>query len=277
MAINWAMKYTLDATTYSPLQKGEMSSKITNKGRQKIIVTRVGLNFDWQGMRYWFQDCNIEVKPGEEVDLPTVGFTVKLEASDGAHLYKSGVVYKVLTKSGWELRGKDMTDLTYVQRGKHVMISEAPEHDFEVFLSHSNADEDKRLLDKCIASFNRCGINMYVAERSPEPGYPLWQKIEAAIRRADAILILWTESGSQSGDIREEIGIAIGAKKSKRIIPLVQTGLTTQGSLAGLEHVPLDIDDPLEALTTVVSRTLEWADKKERGKPKVEPTPPVSS
>ena len=103
----------------------------------------------------------------------------------------------------------------------------------------------------------------------------MWQKIESAIRRADAILILWTEKGSQSGDIREEIGIAIGAKRTKRIIPLVQTGLTTQGSLMGLEYVPLDIDNPLDALSTAVSMATEWADKKEQGKPKVAPSPPT--
>jgi len=101
----------------------------------------------------------------------------------------------------------------------------------------------------------------------------LWQKIEAAIRRADAILILWTEKGSQSGDIREEIGIAIGAKRTKRIIPLVQKALTTQGSLIGLEHVPLDIDKPLDALSIAVSRAIEWAEKKEQGKPKITPSP----
>jgi len=53
----------------------------------------------------------------------------------------------------------------------------------------------------------------------------------------------------------------------------VQTDLATHGSLIGLEHVPLDIDNPLEALSIAVSRAIEWADKKEQGKPKIELSP----
>jgi hypothetical protein len=199
----------------------------------------------------------------------TLGFTIELVASKGAHEHKPGVTYKLLTEKGWELQGGG---ITYTYAGKHIMVINRPKRHFEVFISHSNAPEDASLLDKTMDSFSRCGIDTYVAERTPQPGYPLWQKIETAIRRADAILVLWTQAGSQSGDIREEIGIAIGAKRTKRIIPLVQAGLTTQGSLIGLEHVPLDIGKPLEALSIAVSRAIEWANKKEQGKPKLAPT-----
>jgi len=225
-----------------------------------MLVTKVALKFDWMGTRYWYRDCNIEVAPGDKANLPTVTFIVRLEASTGTHHYEPGVVYKLLTESGWELQGEG---ISYVEHGRHVMVTEAPRRDFEIFISHSNSVEDTRLLEKTIKSLDSCGVSTYVAERTPQPGYPLWQKIEAAIRRADAILILWTEKGSQSGDIREEIGIAIGAKRTKRIIPLVQKDLSTRGSLIGLEHVPLDIDNPLEALPIAISRVIEWADKKE--------------
>ena len=273
MASDWAMAYSLNSGTYYPLQKGTMSSDIRNNTKQKMLVTKVGLNFGWMGTSYYYQDCNVEVTPGNKADLPSVPFTVELEASMGTHLYKVGVVYKLLTDSGWELKCKDMEDVSYVLQGKHVMVTRAPRRDFEVFISHSNAKEDNPLLDKTVESFNQCGIRTYVAERTPKPGYPLWQKIEAAIRRLDAVLILWTEKGSQSGDVREEIGIAIGARRAKRIIPLVQTGLATQGSLIGLEHVPLDINNPIKGLSVAVSMAIEWADKKAQGKPKVTPSP----
>jgi len=262
------MSYILNSDTFHPLQKGIMSSSIKNNTQQKMLVTKVGLGFDWMGTWIWYKDCNIEVAPGDTVDLPLVPFQVELAATTGTHLYKAGVIYKLLTKTGWETQADGL--MNYVEHGKHVMVTKAPRRDFEVFISHSNSDEDTRLLEKTMESFNKCGISTYVAERSPQPGYPLWHKIEVAIRRVDAVLILWTGKGSQSGDIREEIGIAIGAKKTKRIIPLVQRGLTTQGSLIGLEHVPLDIDDPIEALSIAVSRAVEWANKKEQRKPKVE-------
>jgi len=271
MTCNWAMSYDLNRDKYYPLQRGIMLSNITNATKQKMLVTEVALNFDWMGTAYWQKKCNIEIAPGGEVKLPDVPFKIELDASTGTHLCKPGVIYKLLTKSGWELQGGGI--VCYVEHGWHIMVAKAPVCDFEVFVSHSNTIKDKPLLDKTIESFEKCGIKLYIAERSPKPGYPLWLKIEAAIRRADAVLILWTEDGSRSGDIREEIGIAIGAKRLKRIIPLVQTDLTTQGSLIGLEHVPLDMDNPIKALSIAVSRAVEWANKKEQGKPKAALSP----
>lgn len=270
MANNWLLWYHLNSDTYQPLEKGFMSSSIKNQTEQKMLVSKVALNFDWMGSTYWYKDCNLEIALGDKVDLPNVPFAIELEATRGTHEYKAGVTYKLLTERDWELQGEN---ITYGRTGKHIMVIRAPERNFEVFVSHSNSKEDTSLLEKTIDSFGRCGIYTYVAERTPQPGYPLWQKIEAAIRRADAILILWTKAGSQAGDIREEIGIAIGAKRTKRIIPLVQTGLTTQGSLIGLEHIPLDIDKPLEALSIAISRAIEWANKKEQRKPKIAPSP----
>ncbi len=270
--MSWTMWYNLNSDEYYPLSTGTMSSGITNKTEQKMLVTEVALKFDWMGAIYWYKDCNIEVASGDKADLPLVPFKIKLEASIGTHHYEPGVIYKLLTETGWELQGKG---ITYVEHGEHIMVTKAPRRNFEVFVSHSNSADDTPLLKKTIKSFNSCGVSTYVAERTPRPGYPLWQKIEAAIRRVDAVLILWTKEGAQSGDIREEIGIAVGAKRTKRIIPLVQTGLSTHGSLIGLEHVPLDIDNPIEALSIAISRAIEWADKKEQGKPKLAPSPPT--
>lgn len=210
----------------------------------------------------------MEIEPGAKKSLPKVSFSIDVEASTGTHLCQPGVVYKLLSNAGWEEQG----GVSYVKRGKHLMVIKAPNRNFEVFVSHSNSAEDNQLLESVIDSFSRCGIRTYVAERSPKPGYPLWQKIEAAMRRADAILVLWTRKGAQSGDIREEIGIAIGARKTKRIIPLVQGDQSTQGSLIGIEHIPLEMEQPYKALSVAISRAIEWAKKKERGKSRIAST-----
>lgn len=85
--------YDLNSDTYHTLQKGTTSSSIRNDTKQKMLVTKVGLNFDWQATRYWYEYCNIEIAPGDKIDLPTILFTVKLEALTGTHLYKAGVIY----------------------------------------------------------------------------------------------------------------------------------------------------------------------------------------
>lgn len=268
MDANWTIWHTLNSDKYYPLQAGNMSSQIQNNTDHPMLIYTIGLHFAWMEEDWWWsKGCNVQIKPGEKVDLPNVHFTVELEANIGTHLYKPGVKYKLLTSEGWVDKS-----LSYSTPGDHVMVTEAPDRDFEVFISHSNSKEDIPLLEKTIEAFMRCGIKTYVAERSPQPGYPLWQKINAAIGRADAIVILWTDKGSQSGDVREEIGIAFGVMKTERIIPLVQTDLEIGGSLTGLEHVPLNKDNHIEALSIAVSRSLEWADEKEQTKPKITST-----
>lgn len=230
-----------------------------------MLVTRVGMSFDWKGRGKGFftKDCNILVKPGDTKVLPNIPFLIELETPLGTHQYWAGVAYKLQKEMGWELQS---SEIKWCKIGRHILVRASPKRNFKVFVSHSNVREDRSLLKKIMSSFKSCGIKTYVAELTPRPGHPLWDKIHLAIRRADAILVLWTKYGSESGDVREEIGIAIGANKGKRIIPIVQKGLRTRGSLIGLEHISLDINNELEALSTAIPRAIQWADKKDKGK-----------
>lgn len=259
----WKINYDVNSNKYYPLQDGTMSATLTNTSENRMLVTQVGVSFGWLEDLWYSTDCCMEIAPGATKRLPKVNFSIDLDAPAGTHLYKPGIVFKLRSETGWEEKG-----LSYVRLGKHLIVTKAPRRNFEVFVSHSNSTEDAKLLESVIDAFDRCGIGTYVAERSPEPGYPLWQKIEAAIRRADAILVLWTKEGAQSGDIREELGIAVGTRKTKRIIPLVQGGESTKGSLIGIEHIPLELEQPIKALSDAISRAIEWADKKEQGKPR---------
>jgi hypothetical protein len=260
--IAWSIIYSLDKDEYTPLQKGAATMWFTNKMAHRLLVTEVALEFDWMENEYWYKDCNVELAPNETVKLPSLPFHIALQAPLGVTHYRAGVKYRDLTKSGWLDRG-----LSYGWRGKHVIIKQAKEQDFTVFVSHSNHTDDTNLLRECLQSLEKCGLKPYVAEASPEPGYPLWQKIRQSIINSDAILVLWTERGAASGDIREEIGIAVGRGKLQRIIPLVETGVDTKGSLRGLEYIPLDRGNMNEAISEAVTQILNWARKKEEKRP----------
>ena len=264
--MNLSMSYKLNSSTYHPFEYGRMSSSIQNNTSQKMLVTKVCINFDWMESEFFSEGCNIEIAPRSKVDLPEISFEIGLDASIGTHEYKAGVSYKLFKEKGWHLQSGDTGDVTWCRGSQHLMVVKSPSRDFEIFISHSNEPKDAILLRQTIDSFENCGIQPYVAELVPEPGERLWEKIQAAVRKADAILILWTQAGSKSGDIREEIGLAIGAKRTKRIIPLVESGLMTQGSLIGLEHVPLDLDKPIKALSIALSRAINWADRRNKVK-----------
>jgi hypothetical protein len=258
----WTITYSLDEAEYTPLQKGVATIELTNKTAHRLLVTQVTLRFDWMGNEYWYRNCNVELGPKQTMKLPSLPFHIELQAPLGATHYQVGVKYRELIESKWVDRG-----LSYGQRGKHVMIKQAEKRDFTVFISHSNHAKDTNLLDEFQQALKKCGLKPYVAEASPEPGYPLWQKIRQSILNSDALLVLWTKWGAVSGDIREEIGIAVGRGKLHRVIPLLETGEDTKGSLRGLEYIPLDRANANEAISKAIMQILDWARKKEEKRP----------
>lgn len=261
---DWTIIYSLDREEYTPLQRGIATIQLTNQMAHRLLVSEGALNFDWMGSEYWCKNCNVELAPKQTAKLLLVPFHIELNAPMGANHYKVGVKYRELTQSGWVDKG-----LAYGWKGGHVMIREAKGRDFLVFISHSNHSEDASLLKECQQSLEKCGFTPYIAEASPEPGYPLWQKIRQSILKSDALLILWTKWAADSGDIREETGIAVGRGKLQRIIPLVETGVDTKGSLRGLEYISFDRDDANAAISKAIVQLIHWARKKEEKHPRL--------
>jgi hypothetical protein len=99
----------------------------------------------------------------------------------------------------------------------------------------------------CPISENK--IEPYVAERDPQYGIELTEKIKHNIDSADAILVLWTKNSQHSDWVNQEIGYA--EKGNKRILPLVEKGVNVKGFLQGLEHVKFDTCDITEAMGDV--------------------------
>jgi hypothetical protein len=110
-----------------------------------------------------------------------------------------------------------------------------------------------------------CGLTGYFAEDDAKPGITLWDKIAREIMLSDAFLVLWTKNAAISGDVREEIGIAIGAKKQDKIVPMVERGIEVSGSLKsrGIEWVDYVAPNHTEALSKALGSIMGWAAEKE--------------
>lgn len=265
------MSYNLDAREYAPLQTGRSTNIVlTNISSTRMVVTQTLLKFDWMGTRHWYRNCNVEIEPNHQAILPDVPFKIDLATSSGSHIATPGVTFKLLEEGKWvdykEQFGKG---------GIPIFITPLQPKDYTVFVSHSNHEDDENLIKACKQAMKTCGITSYFAEERPRPGYRLWDKIRQEIVNSDAFLVLWTKRASQSGDIREEIGIAIGAKKFDRIIPIVQKDTDVVGSLKSREpewaiYTPPNHTEALsEALTTI----MEWAKEKEAKKARKARTP----
>lgn len=121
---------------------------------------------------------------------------------------------------------------------------------YEVFLSHSGADRDwAKWIHYHAKTF---GIYIYLFEHDTQPGIPISNKIQQAIQKSKALVVLLTLNSQFSTYVQQEIGFAEG--KGKLIIPLVQPG-TSQESLAmlqGREYIHFDLYNPDEALSRLL-------------------------
>jgi len=133
---------------------------------------------------------------------------------------------------------------------------------YEVFLSHSGADGD--WANWIYHHAKTVGISVYLFEHDAQPGVLLSDKIQQAIERSKALVVLLTLNSQFSTYVQQEIGFAEG--KGKPIIPLVQSG-TSEKSLAmlqGRDYIHFDLHNPDEALLRLLDylqRLKEEADK----------------
>jgi len=135
-----------------------------------------------------------------------------------------------------------------------------------VFFSHSTAPEDSWIINSVENYYHtnpQLGVNMYVAERHPEPGRPISDKIMDRIRNADCVLLLLTENGIYSRMVNREYQSAIENKKL--IIPLVEKPVEkeAQALLEGKEYIPFDRNNPRNTLNWLVKYLDDLKGKKD--------------
>jgi hypothetical protein len=121
----------------------------------------------------------------------------------------------------------------------------------EVFLSHATGDAEHIALVR--PQIEALGISVYAAEDDPKPGTVLVEKLEAAIERCSAVIVLLTGNSVESAFVQQEIGIA--RRCGKPIVPIVEKGIDTRklGILQGIEYLELDLAHPAETLAKMTA------------------------
>jgi hypothetical protein len=121
----------------------------------------------------------------------------------------------------------------------------------EVFLSHSTQDQvHVALVQRQIEAL---GIQVYLAEHDPQSGTSIAAKVEDALRRCHAVVVLITETSINSNYVQQEIGLA--RAHQKLIVPIVERSVdkTRLGMLAEVEWLELDLSNPTEALARMTA------------------------
>lgn len=125
----------------------------------------------------------------------------------------------------------------------------------EIFLSHAAAD--RALVARIKSRLEALGVRTYAAEHDGRAGENLHDKVTAALRRCDLMVVLLTQTGHASRYVHQEIGFA--KRDGKLIIPMVAQDVAHSGSLGmleGIEYIVMDEVDPADALHSL-SRRIE--------------------
>lgn len=124
---------------------------------------------------------------------------------------------------------------------------------FKVFISHSTADA--RQVEQLHLLLTASRIESYVCSHDHQAGRSLAEKLQAAIDRSDAVIVILTESSATSTYVAQEIGWAL--KGGKLVIPLVDQRIAAEldlGMLQGVEQIRFDPADPIPAVAMVLER-----------------------
>lgn len=109
---------------------------------------------------------------------------------------------------------------------------------YRVFLSHSS--KDVNLVTSIQNELEKAGIEVYLAEKDPQLGKRLPEKIISNIVLANCMVVLLTDMGIRSQFVNQEIGVA--RANNKLIIPMVEKKVKNEmkGLLEGRELIVFD-------------------------------------
>jgi nucleoside 2-deoxyribosyltransferase len=131
---------------------------------------------------------------------------------------------------------------------------------FAAFLSHSEKDQD--LVGPLVDAARAMNVHLYVAERDPQPGVMLRDKVFAKIEECDVMIALLTRDAAESPTVQQEIGSAVA--HGKIVIPIFDEGIATEKfpMIAGIEYIKLSRTDTDETIQRIARRLGELSANK---------------
>ena len=211
-------------------------------------ITVFESSVEYNNKQLFKQVCDVRVLPRKIYNLPPIKCTIGLWADYWSNTSEIKIGYREANNEASEMKYSSAP-------GEYIIVKPAAKKHKRIFVSHSNALRDLDLLKKTTSVLTKIGFTPYVAELNFEKK-PLWRKIRNKIRSSDLFVTLYTKNGINSGDVREENGIAFGMYKHK--IAIVEEGVSAPGSHLGLEYVSVDVENPDEGLQSFTNLVLDF-------------------
>lgn len=267
--LGWNLNHTLNSKKYFLNEWGLVATAtLKNTGKGKLHIYDFGIEFEWQKEAdvWWSEKCDIFLNPEETTELPTVGFVTPIGLKPGIYKYKLGVRTESLPDIDFFAEGWQDHGLVFGNKEHNIEIIRHPSRNYQVFVSHSNHTNDKEMLKSLKILLYNNRIKCFIAEELPDYGEILWKKIRRGICTADKVIFLWTKHAAKSDDVREELGITLGARK--RFIPIIEKNVKSKGSLIGTEYIRLNREKYSNIFVKLTEELIKFSEEKSKRKKK---------
>lgn len=233
-----------------------MTATVRNNMQCSIRVVKSAMQFKYhgRGMTTFPGPDNVEIQPGGTGEIP-------IDFQMGPWAVPRSNRFRVCVEC-MESAGEKPIRKTHYGAYDHVLSEKAEPSGKTVFISHSNSKRDRAVVKSVRYRLDHLGFSPYVSESDPRPGLPLWGKIRDKISSSDLFLVLYTEDGSGSCDVREEVGMAVGM--GKEIMPVAE-GRPSAGYISGREYIPLDRSHLDKSTVKICEAVLRSAERRQSG------------
>lgn len=246
-AVEWG------AEQYQFGQRAELKITVTNDTKHPILVHGSEVIFHKTNKKLK-ETHSIQIESGKSRVVWETSVTIGPWAEKAAATSSLRITYA--TKKGASWSGQNSKRIL---QGHALTITDATPTGQKIFVSHSNRDRDKKIVEETAQMIKKLGFEPYISERDRNLGGNLWKKIVDQILECDGLIFLITKDGVKSHDMREELGYARarnamkGSKAEAKIVPIVERGVEPTGSLKGEKYEEIDIGKP----STVADRIAE--------------------
>ncbi len=220
---------------------------ITNNSIYSILVESVTFRFqtDRETHVYVEKACSKIVETGSLLNLEIpVSPTPEFRANTNA--FEVSVIYK---KSENQTLGPQQREWL---RGAYLIIKPLDQKLGQLFISVKQP-EDLELAKLLQELAEHAGFTVYLATNDPQPGVPLWDRIEPELKKSMSALILWTKHTQWGTGVQHEIELCRNCGIPDILI--IEQNLELPDSYKGteIEYQRFNPDDPLKAFVKVIT------------------------
>lgn len=261
----WKLCYSWDKGTFSPGEQIGGRLLIHNISCMPIFIRTVRLSFDWSPTIFPITyQIHIPTNIQSSILLPPIKIPSKIIGRRKIYCSLETFVYKSKVQKWINCR--------FVSRKEPIPLFIKPEPVYKVFISRSNWEQDKPLIDPIVKRISEWGFNcntvgINVKAKNPNKPTP---EIKREIANADCLIAIATsrdllvkyDQWTAPDWLHGEVGIGFG--KEKPILVIYEKSIRLAGLPSQFYKIPFIMDDLthlIYKIDAVMPCVRKWVEK----------------